>query len=93
MKFTAAASKAVLLVLLTAALCLSAAAKTELLRHSWGTFVDEPPSMAECGNGVVVPGCEACKKRANTMTQYMEHLADDVLPVILRRAFAIAQES
>ena len=25
--------------------------------------------------------------------QYMEHLADDVLPVILRRAFAIAQET
>lgn len=70
-----------------------AAAKAELLRHKWGTFVDQPPSIAEGGNGVVVAGCETCKKRANTMNQYMEHLANDALPVILCRAFAIAQET
>lgn len=70
-----------------------AAAKTELLRHSWGTFVDNPPNMAEGGKGFVVPGCEACKKRANIVTQYMERLADDVLPVILRAAFKIADSA
>ena len=34
------------------------AAKSELLRHSWGSYVDNPPSMAEGGTGVVVPGRE-----------------------------------
>jgi hypothetical protein len=67
-----------------------AAAKSELCPHSWTTFVDEPPSVAEGGNGVVIPGCPPCKKRINTEAQYLRHLADDVLPIILRKAFAIA---
>jgi hypothetical protein len=70
-----------------------AAAKAELCRHSWHTFVDEPPSVAEGGRGVVIPGCEPCKKRINTEAQFLQHLADDVLPVILRKAFAIASET
>jgi hypothetical protein len=69
------------------------AAKAELLRHSWGTHPHNPPSMAEGGNGAVMPGCQTCKKPANTVTQYMKHLADDVLPVILRAAFKIANEA
>jgi hypothetical protein len=70
-----------------------AAAKAELCRHSWTTFIDEPPTVSEGGKGVVVPGCPPCKKRINTETQYMRHLADDVLPVILRKAFALASET
>jgi hypothetical protein len=66
------------------------AAKIELMRHSWDTFVDEPPSVAQGGNGVVIPGCPACHKRINTNDQYLRHLSDDVLPVILRKAFEIA---
>jgi hypothetical protein len=69
-----------------------AAAKSELCRHSWTTFVDEPPAMAQGGNGVVIPGCEPCKKRLNTEAQFLQHLADDVLPIILRHAFEIASE-
>jgi hypothetical protein len=65
-------------------------AKSELMRHSWDTFVDEPPSVAAGGNGVVIPGCSACRKRINTNDQYLSHLSDDVLPVILRKAFEIA---
>jgi hypothetical protein len=65
-------------------------AKTELLRHAWDTFIDEPPSVAQGGKGVVVTGCIACKKRTNTNAQYLRHLADDVLPVILRQAFDTA---
>ena len=65
-------------------------AKTELIRHTWDTFVDEPPSVAAGGIGVVIPGCPACHKRINTNDQYLRHLADDVLPVILRKAFEIA---
>jgi hypothetical protein len=58
--------------------------------HSWETFVNNPPSVAEGGNGVVIPGCPACKKPINTNSQFVRHLADDVLPVILRKAFEIA---
>jgi hypothetical protein len=70
-----------------------AAAKIELQRHVWDTYVDNPPSVAEGGPGVVVPGCAACRKRINTNSQYLRHLADDVLPVILRTAFEIARET
>jgi hypothetical protein len=65
-------------------------AKSELMRHSWDVFVDHPPSVAEAGNGVVIPGCPACHKRINTNDQYLRHLSDDVLPVILRKVFEIA---
>ena len=64
--------------------------KSELMRHTWDTFVDSPPSVAEGGLGVVIPGCPACRKRINTNDQYLRHLSDDVLPVILRKAFEIA---
>jgi hypothetical protein len=66
------------------------AAKEELNRHSWDTFVENPPSVAQGGMGHVTMGCVACGKRINTVNQFVQHLADDVLPVILRRVFAIA---
>ena len=65
-------------------------AKTELMRHTWDTFIDDPPSVAAGGLGVVIPGCPACRKRINTNDQYLRHLSDDVLPIILRKAFEIA---
>jgi hypothetical protein len=65
-------------------------AKKALMRHTWDTFVSEPLSVAEGGNGVVIPGCPACHKRINTNDQYLRHLSDDVLPIILRKAFEIA---
>jgi hypothetical protein len=37
--------------------------KAEFAKHRWDTFVDEPPSMAQGGSGVVVPGCSICKTR------------------------------
>jgi hypothetical protein len=39
--------------------------------------------MAQGGNGVVVPGCPACKKRIQTMAQFLDHLCSDVLPAAL----------
>ena len=57
--------------------------KAEFLRHHWDFFVENPPSVAEGGKGVVVPGCPRCRKRLNTQHQFMEHLANDVLPSIL----------
>lgn len=59
------------------------ALQRELLRHQFDTFVDEPPSIAQGGRGVVCPGCVTCRKKIFTMPQFMEHLAYDVLPKII----------
>ncbi len=67
-----------------------ATSQRELKRHSWEHFVDNPPSIAKGGNGVVVPGCPACNKAINTMNGFVEHLANDVLPEILERALSTA---
>jgi hypothetical protein len=49
--------------------------QSEIRRHALSTFVDELPTMAQGGRGVVVPGCPACKKRLNT---HGAHWANDV---------------
>jgi hypothetical protein len=61
------------------------ALQKEIRRHTFDTFVENPPSMAEGGKGVVVPGCSACQKRIHTMAKFVDHLADDVLPPLLDR--------
>ncbi len=60
------------------------------MRHSWDTFVNEPPSVDQGGKGIIITGCPRCRKRLNTIDQYMRHLADDVLPKILDRVLADA---
>jgi hypothetical protein len=55
----------------------------EIRRHDFSTFIDEPPSMAQGGRGVCVPGCPTCKMRINTMPQFLDHLANDVLPKVI----------
>jgi hypothetical protein len=64
---------------------LFAALKTEIHRHDFSHFVDEPPAVAQGGRGVVVPGCPACRKRFQTMPQFLDHITDDVLPRVLDR--------
>jgi hypothetical protein len=64
------------------------ALQQEIRRHSFDTFVDEPPSVAQGGKGVVVPGCPSCKKRFETTNQFVMHLPDDVLPVIVNKLSA-----
>jgi hypothetical protein len=59
------------------------ALQTEIRRHDFSTFLTETPSMANGGPGVVVPGCPACRKRINTMAQFLDHLAGNVLPALL----------
>lgn len=59
--------------------------KEEIRRHDFNYFVHEPPSM-------VVPGCPACMKRINTTSQFMDHLADDVMPVLIERLSAAKTE-
>lgn len=56
------------------------ALQAEIRRHTFDTFVDEPPSVAQAGRGIVTPGCPACRKRLFTMNNFMDHLANDVLP-------------
>jgi hypothetical protein len=60
-------------------------AQQELMRHNWDTFVNHPPSIAQGGKGVVVPGCTSCNKIIYSNNQYLSHLAVDVLPGILRK--------
>jgi hypothetical protein len=64
---------------------LLAALKAEIHRHDLSHFVSEPPSVAQGGGGVVVPGCPACKKRFGTVPQFIEHITEDVLPAVLDR--------
>ena len=66
---------------------LLAAIQHEIQRHDFSTFVDELPSMAQGGKGVVIPGCPVCKKRLNTMGQFLDHLAD-AMPALIERLAA-----
>jgi hypothetical protein len=61
-------------------------AQRELMRHSWDTFVADPPPSAKRGS--VVPGCPTCRKIIYTDNQYLSHLALDVLPGILEKVTA-----
>jgi hypothetical protein len=71
---------------------LLAAIQKEIQRHDLSYFVDEPPSVAQGERGVVVAGCPACRKRINTMTQFLDHLTNDVMPKLIDR-LATTEES
>jgi hypothetical protein len=64
------------------------ALQQEIRRHDFNYFVHEPPSEAQGGKGVVVPGCPACQKRINTMSQFLDHLAEDAMPALIERLAA-----
>jgi len=61
------------------------AIQQEIQRHDFSHFVENPPAVAQGGKGVVVPGCPACKKRINTMSQFLDHLADDAMPALINQ--------
>jgi len=65
-------------------------AQQELMRHTWGTFINHPPSIAAGGKGTVVPGCECCKTIIYSDNQYLSHLAVDVLPRIVQRILRVS---
>jgi hypothetical protein len=65
-------------------------AQRELNRHQMGHVVDNPPSIAQGGTGVVVSGCQACNKVIYTLNGFVEHLSNDVLPKVLETAFSTA---
>ena len=62
-----------------------AALQREILRHNFDTFVDNPPTVAQGGRGCVVPGCVPCRKRFQTTSEFLDHLAYDVLPAFMDR--------
>jgi hypothetical protein len=49
--------------------------------------------MNRHGKGIVVAGCPARKKRMNTMTQFLDHLANDVIPALIDRLSAASSAS
>jgi hypothetical protein len=53
-----------------------AAVRAEFQRHQFDTFVEDPPSIAQGGHGVVVPGWVQCKLRMEADTQFMRHLGE-----------------
>jgi len=59
------------------------ALQVEIRRHNFDTFVDNPPSVAQGGKGVVVPGCTICRKRFHTSSEFLDHIADDGVPTLL----------
>jgi hypothetical protein len=42
---------------------LLSAIQTEIYKHDFGIYIDDPPSVAQ-GGRVAVAGCPACKKAA-----------------------------
>jgi hypothetical protein len=64
---------------------LLAAIQKEIQKHDLSYFVNEPPSVAQGGKGVVVAGCPACKKRINTISQFLDHLTKDAMPALIDR--------
>lgn len=56
------------------------ALQAEISRHDFSTFLDAEPSFADGGPGIVTPGCPTCRKRINTMSQFIRHINEDVLP-------------
>jgi len=55
------------------------AIRSEFQRHRFDVFVDDPPSVAQGGKGVVVPGCAVCKIQLQTVERFVTHLSDKVL--------------
>ena len=72
---------------------LLSALQSEIRRHDFSTFIDEPPSVAQDGKGVCVPGCPACRKRINTMNQFLDHLAEDAMPALIEKLSTAAGTS
>jgi hypothetical protein len=64
---------------------LVAAIQREILRHEFSAFVDEPPVSSKGGRGVVIAGCWTCLQRANTINEFLEHIAHDGIPPLIEQ--------
>ena len=52
----------------------------ELVPHRMGIFCISERSVAQGGNGVMMPGCVKCRLNLQTDVQFIEHLLMEVLP-------------
>ena len=59
---------------------LIAMVQKEILRHSWSYF----SINANAERKITVSGCPVCKVELTTTTQFVEHIANDVVPRTLR---------
>jgi hypothetical protein len=57
---------------------LLASIQQEMRRHDLSHFMDGK-------NRVVQPGCPTCRKAFYTVSQFIDHLSEDVLPPVLDR--------
>jgi len=62
-----------------------AALRRDLQIHTFDTFLEQASDETK---GIIVSGCPACKKRLQSLNQFMSHLFDDVIPATVRRACA-----
>ena len=58
---------------------IAEAIRAEFHKHHFDVFVDQPPSVAQGGTGVVVPGCAVCKIQIQTVERFVSHLCEKVL--------------
>jgi Fe-S oxidoreductase len=55
---------------------LLAAIQKEIYRHDFSHFEEK---------GVVVAGCPTCRRRIQSMNEFLDHLAKDAMPRLLDR--------
>ena len=60
----------------------------EIRRHDLSTFVEDPPSVAQGGKGVTVPGGPCCKETMRHNRTVLDHLTNDVLPTVINKLSA-----
>jgi hypothetical protein len=58
----------------------------------WQASEDNAHNFRVTEPGFVVPGCRACKKRLQTIANFIDHLADDVLPPLLDKPSSVSRE-
>jgi len=61
---------------------IAEAIRAEFQKHRFDTFIDEPPSIAQGGKGVVVPGCAVCKVQIQTVERFLSHVCEKVLETL-----------
>jgi hypothetical protein len=48
-----------------------AAIYREIQSHDFSSCVDDPPSVAQGGKGIVFPGCMNCRIQINTLSKFL----------------------
>jgi len=55
------------------------------IRGGWEIPAIADDDRIRHGRGIVVAGCPACKKRLQSMNEFLRHLAEDAMPRLLDR--------